>query len=100
MTQFVTYPLVGLYAATTVGIILVVIADNRNPLKTMPWDSDPDLRADRGHRAHFFFGQNLSKQKIITYRTRRRLTTYPQEAYAEGAIPTTTCPWPACWSAP
>ena len=87
MTQFVTYLLVGLYAATTVGIILVVIADNRNPLKTMPWILILIFAPIAGIVLYFFFGQNLSKQKIITYRTRRRLTTYPQEAYAEGAIP-------------
>ena len=37
MPQILTYLLFGLYAATTIGIILVVITDNRNPLKTTPW---------------------------------------------------------------
>lgn len=84
MPPLLTYLLVGLYAATTIGIILVIITDNRNPLKTTPWILILIFAPVVGIVFYFFFGQNLSKQKIISHRTRKRLTTYPREAQAAG----------------
>lgn len=77
MPQILTYLLVGLYVATTIGIILVIIADNRNPLKTAPWILILLFAPVAGIVFYFFFGQNVSKEKIISHRTRRRVTTYP-----------------------
>ena len=37
MLQFLTYLFIAIYTATVIGIILVVILGNRNPLKTIPW---------------------------------------------------------------
>ena len=37
MPQLVTYALFAIYVATIIGIILVIIAGNRNPLKAIPW---------------------------------------------------------------
>lgn len=82
MPQLLTYLLVGLYAATTIGVILVVITDNRNPLKTTPWILILLFAPVIGIVFYFFFGQNLSKQKIISHRTRRRITTYPEQESA------------------
>ena len=65
MPQILTYLLFGLYAATTIGIILVVITDNRNPLKTTPWILILLFAPVVGIVFYFFFGQNLSKEKII-----------------------------------
>ena len=70
MPQILTYLLFGLYAATTIGIILVVITDNRNPLKTTPWILILLFAPVVGIVFYFFFGQNLSKEKIISHRTR------------------------------
>ncbi len=78
MPLWLTYLLSGLYAATTLGIILVVITDNRNPLKTMPWILILLFLPVAGIVLYFFFGQNLSKVKIISHRTRRRTTTVPE----------------------
>ncbi len=77
MSQLLTTLLFGIYAATTLGIILVVITDNRNPLKTMPWILILLFVPVVGLVFYFFFGQNLSKVKIISHRTRRRMTTSP-----------------------
>ena len=88
MPQILTYLLFGLYAATTIGIILVVITDNRNPLKTTPWILILLFAPVVGIVFYFFFGQNLSKEKIISHRTRRRVTTYPgQDPAAAPRIP-------------
>ena len=37
MQQILTYIFLIIYSVTILGIILVVITDNRNPLKTLPW---------------------------------------------------------------
>ena len=37
MQQILTYTFLVLYSVTILGIVLVVITDNRNPLKTLPW---------------------------------------------------------------
>lgn len=85
MPQLLSYLLFGIYIATTIGIILVVITENRNPLKTMPWILILIFVPMAGILIYFFFGQNLSKQKIIAHRTRKRITTYPEEAREAGA---------------
>ncbi len=80
MPQFLTYLFLGLYTLTVLGVVVVVITDNRNPLKTMPWVLVLLLAPVAGLVLYFFFGQNLSKQRIITHRTRRRLTMRLEEA--------------------
>ena len=37
MQQILTYAFLVIYTVTILGIVLVIITDNRNPLKTLPW---------------------------------------------------------------
>ena len=37
MQQILTYFFLVVYSITILGIILVIITENRNPLKTLPW---------------------------------------------------------------
>ena len=74
MQQFLTYLFVGIYSLTILGIILVIVTDNRNPLKTVPWIVVLLLAPVVGLVFYFFFGQNLSKRRIISRRTRKRIT--------------------------
>lgn len=74
MQQVLTYIFLGIYTLTVLGVVLVIITDNRNPLKTVPWIVVLLLAPGVGLVFYFFFGQNLSKQRIITHRTRRRIT--------------------------
>ena len=37
MQQILTYFFLVVYSVTILGIILVIITENRNPLKTLPW---------------------------------------------------------------
>ncbi|MCX4302195.1 MAG: cardiolipin synthase [Alistipes sp.] len=64
-----------IYTLAIVGVILVIITDNRNPLKSVPWIIVLLLAPVIGLVFYFFFGQNLSKQRIISRRTRRRINT-------------------------
>ena len=37
MQQILTYTFLVFYTVTILSIVLVIITDNRNPLKTLPW---------------------------------------------------------------
>ena len=84
MQQILTYTFLTLYTVTILGIVLVIITDNRNPLKTLPWIIVLLLAPVAGLVFYFFFGQNLSKQRIISRRTRKRITLQREEAEHTG----------------
>ena len=67
------------YTLTILGIIVVIITDNRNPLKTVPWILVLTLAPGVGLIFYFFFGQNLSKRRILSRRMRKRITTQLRE---------------------
>ncbi|MDE6446299.1 MAG: cardiolipin synthase [Alistipes sp.] len=76
------------YTLTILGVILVIITDNRNPLKTLPWILVLVLAPGVGLFVYFFFGQNLSKQRIISRRTRKRADSRPgRENAGPDALP-------------
>ncbi len=81
MQQILTYTFLVIYSVTILGIVLVIITDNRNPLKTLPWIIVLLLAPVVGLIFYFFFGQNLSKQRIISRRTRKRITMQLEEAH-------------------
>ena len=84
MQQILTYAFFVLYTITILGIVVVIITDNRNPLKTLPWIIVLLLAPVVGLVFYFFFGQNLSKQRIISRRTRKRITLQLEEAEPAG----------------
>lgn len=67
-----------LYCITVLGLVLVVIAENRNPLKTISWVIVLLLAPGIGLIFYFFFGQDNRKQKIISRRTYKRIMKGPQ----------------------
>lgn len=73
MPPVLTSLLLGIYAVTILGIVLVIITDNRNPLKTVPWIVVLLFAPGIGLIFYFFFGQNLSKRRIISRRMRKRI---------------------------
>ena len=79
MQQILTYFFLVVYSVTILGIILVIITENRNPLKTLPWIVVLVLAPVVGLVIYFFFGQNLSKPRIISRRTRKRITMQLEE---------------------
>ena len=81
-----------IYSLAIIGVILVIITDNRNPLKSVPWIIVLLLAPVVGLFFYFFFGQDLSKQRIISRRTRRRIQAHV-EATQHAALP----PVPEQW---
>ena len=86
MQQVLTYLFVALYSVTILGVILVIITENRNPLKTLPWIIVLLLAPVVGLVFYFLFGQNLSKRRIISRRTRKRITLQLEENVAAQRI--------------
>ncbi|MDR1555500.1 MAG: cardiolipin synthase [Tannerellaceae bacterium] len=68
-----------LYCITISGLILVIITENRNPLKTIPWVIVLLMLPGLGLVFYFFFGQDNRKQRIISRRTYKRIMKRPQE---------------------
>lgn len=79
MQELLTYVLPTVYSLSILGVALVIITENRNPLKTLPWIVVLLLAPGAGLVFYFFFGPNLSKRRLLSRRTRRRLTTQLEE---------------------
>ena len=62
-----------LYTITILGLVLVIITENRNPLKTISWVVVLLLAPGIGLLFYFFFGQDNRKQRIISRRTYNRI---------------------------
>ena len=62
-----------LYTITILGLVLVILTENRNPLKTIPWVIVLILAPGIGLIFYFFFGQDNRKQRIISRRTYKRI---------------------------
>ena len=89
MQQLLTTVFLVVYSLTVLGVALVIITDNRNPLKTLPWILVLVLAPGAGLVIYFFFGQNLSKRRIISRRTRKRLDNRLEGQTADPcAVPT------------
>lgn len=67
-----------LYTITVLGVVLVVIMENRNPLKTLSWIVVLLLAPGIGLVFYFFFGQDNRKQRIISRKTYKRIMRKPQ----------------------
>lgn len=76
-----------LYTVTIIGLIVVIIAENRNPLKAIPWIVVLLLAPGVGLVFYFFFGQDNRKLRIIKRRTYKRLIQHPKT----GKIPADVC---------
>jgi cardiolipin synthase len=57
-----------LYAITIVGLILLILLENRNPLKTIPWILVLIFLPGIGLVIYYFFGRDTRKLRIITRR--------------------------------
>lgn len=66
-----------LYMITIIGLIFVIIAENRNPLKTIPWVIVLLLVPGFGLIFYFCFGQDNRRQRIIARKAYKRIIKHP-----------------------
>ena len=67
------YTLLILYLITVVSLVLVVLLENRNPLKTIPWVIVLLFLPGVGLIFYVVFGQDNRRQRIISRRTYNRI---------------------------
>ena len=61
------------YAITVAGIIVVVLTENRNPVKSLAWITVLMALPAVGIVLYIFFGRNLRGSRLISRRKRRQL---------------------------
>lgn len=62
-----------LYIATALGTTIVIISENRNPLKTISWVLILLLLPLVGLVIYYFFGEDSRKQRLISYKMYKKL---------------------------
>lgn len=62
-----------LYVATALGTMIVVISENRNPLKTISWVLILLLLPLVGLFIYYFFGEDSRKQRLISHKMYKKL---------------------------
>ncbi|MDR3268046.1 MAG: cardiolipin synthase [Tannerella sp.] len=73
MFTIVGLTLLVLYLISILSLIIVVLLENRNPLKTIPWVIVLLLLPGAGLIFYFVFGQDNRRQRIISRRTHKRI---------------------------
>ncbi len=69
---FLTITLIILYCLTITGLVLLILLENRNPLKTIPWVIVLILIPGIGLILYYFFGRDYRRLRIITRRMYKR----------------------------
>lgn len=61
------------YALSIITVIFVILAENRNPVKSLAWVTILILLPAIGLVFYFFFGRNIKNKRMISRRNKRRL---------------------------
>ena len=77
ITEFLIDIIKLLYISTAIGVVVVVLFDNRNPLKSLAWILVLISMPILGLVLYFFFGQNTNRLVIIKRSTYRRIIQRP-----------------------
>jgi cardiolipin synthase len=72
-----------IYLITLIGVIIVVLLDNRDPAKTISWILVLVFLPYIGLILYFFFGQRFRKQKIVSKKSIQHLENNPACLYEE-----------------
>ena len=72
-TDWVRHIIVLIYFLTIVGIIVIVISENRNPVKSLAWVTVLLLLPMVGIVLYLFFGRNIQNKRKLSRKNRRRL---------------------------
>jgi cardiolipin synthase A/B len=81
--DFFYYLVQSIYWITLIGVVLVVVLDNRNPVKTIAWVLVLIFLPYLGLVLYIFFGQRYRKAKIISKKSIRSIENNPAYLYEE-----------------
>ncbi|MDE6206441.1 MAG: cardiolipin synthase [Muribaculaceae bacterium] len=79
--MYTTFALVAV--ASTVFIIIVILSENRNPVKSLAWVTVLLLLPVVGIVLYIFFGRNIKNTRMISRRNRRRLRRHEGRTYSD-----------------
>lgn len=80
-TQIATIAFNVIYFGAIIGTIIVIILDNRNPVKTMAWILVLMFLPVVGLVLYFFFGRSHRRERIISKRSYSHLLKKPMAEY-------------------
>jgi cardiolipin synthase len=72
-----------IYVGLIVAIIVVILLDNRNPVKTLAWVLILIFLPIVGIILYLFFGQNVRRVKILSRAGLREMQKHPMQAYLD-----------------
>ena len=70
-----------LYFGVIIGMIIIVILDNRNPVKTMAWVLVLSFLPFVGLVFYFFFGRSTRRERLISKKSYNRLMKKPMAEF-------------------
>lgn len=85
ITEICKYIVEIFYLYIIVSTIIVVLLDNRSPVKTMAWILVLIFLPIVGFALYFFFGQNVRKKRLISRRIANQLTRDSIAQLVEGS---------------
>lgn len=62
-----------LYVITIIGVVVIIISENRNPVKTLAWILVLLLLPVAGLVVYYFFGEDHRKKRLISRKMHKRL---------------------------
>ena len=86
-----TISFIVLYSLTIIGLVLIVLLENRNPLKTIPWVIVLIFIPGVGLIVYYFFGRSNRRLRIVSRRMYKRFRKQIRAEYQPqdvSAIPT------------
>lgn len=75
---WVYWALMIAYGVTIISVVLVVLSENRNPVKSLAWITVLLLLPAVGLILYFLFGRSIKNKRFISRRNRRRLKKHEQ----------------------
>ena len=81
LSQIATVAFDILYFGAIIGTIVIIILDNRNPVKTMAWILILLFLPIVGLVFYFFFGRSQRRERIIGQKSYDRLLKKPMAEY-------------------
>lgn len=82
-----------IYFSLVIGTVMVVILDNRNPVKTMSWILVLIFLPVIGLLFYFFFGQNIRKERLISKRNMKSISQRPLRKFWQKSMPAVPHEW-------
>ena len=70
---YLYYGLMALYVVSVASVIVVILSENRNPVKSLAWVTVLLVVPFVGLVLYFFFGRSIQKKRIISRRNQRKL---------------------------